>query len=859
MPEGILRSSEVSPPNTRAQQAITDGNNRVSYAIQETNSIANNNEKELKERQQRYRIAGAINTDYESSAVEDDDSFSALSIKYKNAEFAFLSYSRTNKLEKLQAILDAKLRNEITLDLNFKGQQKQNFSWSALHLACYFGHTTVVEQLLSHETFRKEIDINIQNNSGDTPLHKATLTNRATIVQLLLAQGANVFIKNCDDLLAKQLTSDKHILNMLEAAEETDRMRIRKEIFKAVDNGDLSKVQEYFNCYNSQTTSARYDDSQEQDSETGDTIATNTRINDDHQHSRDTLSQMTDERGNTLLHLATMRGFKAICVFLLEHGLDAYRKNNLGQTCLDLASHQLRQLFKTVKPTNSHLKKLSKQMVTRFEGPLLKKVRILGWRQIYAVLENGVILLFNNRVDSMNKSRRGYKYLESATCEPDLNDVGTFTLTFSDKSRAIFTVTSDHLNNYTCFKSISEKSPTQIELIRQKWIDSIRDHIKYSTEFIRNGLKINDDDEKGFPDSGDLATVNHLLPIDTIKSFIQEARAHYSILERHAESLCNLVQTINSSGQIHNSLDLSSHGDDGNNPAQSSESANATNSISAATNASGNRLFGLIKSSKQNRVVLNSGEDALSASQSGVNSNTTLQQRRVRNNSLTNEFMQDNWHCLLFHLHLLVESTENTKISMSQALALMEHQEQLRQERIQDQEERCRVLEDSLHALARDHHELEKSISTSQIYHSAAARSISMSTDLNEYFDAFEDFDDEKTMTPNSMPSDDDLDLQIQEVMNEVDGDNMKRSNSRIRQPVMKVYSGGASQIENSNGVIDEDEDEDDLRSNCSALTAETVSEQQPRVQTVELSANNNCGLQTCVTSRVLTGQNRCR
>lgn len=769
--------------------------------------------------QYKHQVVGAINTDYESSAAEDYELYS--SSRYEIAEHALLSYSRTNKLDKLQALLEAKFKNDLSLELNYKGQQKQNFSWSALHLACYFGHIQVVEQILRRKQFRDEIQINIQNNSGDTPLHKAALTKRAQIVQLLLSNGANVFIKNCDGLLAKQLTSDRHIFEMLEAAEQVDKIQLRRKMFKAVDNGDLKTLQEYFQNYGSYIDASRTcsEVNETKSKESDDESPYSSRGINDYNHS-EPMSKMIDERGNTLLHLAAMRGFKAICVYLLEQGFDPYIKNNLGQTCLDLSSHQLRQLFIKVKPAVSQLEKLSRQRVTRFEGPLLKKVRILGWKQIYIVLENGVILLFNNRRDSMNKSRRGYKYLESATCEPDLNDQGSFTVCFSDKSRATFLVTSDHLQNYASFKTSALESDkslapvNQVELIRQKWIDSIRDHIQYSTDFIKNGLKLNDLDDEIESDNADLTTLNHLLPIDTIKSYIQEARAHYSILERHAESLCNLVQSINSSSKFNNSAEFS-------------QDESKVNQIiepqpTMSSSSTSSRFLGLMRPSRQNRGNSMSAEDGANSQTLSMNTNST----RRRNDSFTNDFIQDNWHCVLFHLRLLVESTQNTKLSMGQALVLMEHQEHLRQNRIQDQDERCRVLQDSLHALARDHHELEKSISMSQLYHSAAARSMSMSTDLNEYFDAFEEFDDEKTMTPTSMPSDEELNQKIQEVM----GGEELEALSEAKAINGECSSQSHHQLHNIRGrrtSKDEstDEEEDDLRSNCSALTIETISE----------------------------------
>ena len=736
---------------------------------------------------------------------------------YESPESALLSYSRTNEVEKLSELLERKSNGNISLDLNHKGTQKQNYTWSAMHLACYFGHSSIVELLLS-DRFKKELDINIRNASGDTPLHKAALTNRSHIVQLLLSNGANIFIKNCDDVLAKQLTSDKHIYKMLEASEQSDMNLLKQRMFKAVNDCDLKKLQEYFQDHVSLHEFAELGIVAEEAHDGEQSNHSNSSGNDKLSiPNPGFINQMTDERGNTLLHLAAMGGSKAICVYLLEQGFDPYRKNNLGQTCIEISSYQLRQLFMSVKPAGSQLKKLTRTRVTRFEGPLMRKVRLLGWRQIYVVLENGVILLFNNRHDSMNKSRRGYKYLESATCEPDPNEVGMFTVNFSDNSRATFLVGPNHMNYYTSFKlpeSGRQASCGQIELVRQKWLDSIRDHIVYSTEFIRKGLKLDDDEEfENMNYDGDsLSSLNHLLPMDTIKLFVQEARAHYSILERHAESLCGLAQSITIANQetINNHYETLSNQQRTRFSVQRAFDSKSNASSTSSTSARG-RFFGLMRSQPRARTSISSAEEGfepLNRAQISVTNNSGSNQ--ARQVASTNEFIHDNWPCLLFHLRLLMESAENTKTSMGQALALMEHQEHLRQNRIQEQDERCRVLEDSLQALARDHHELEKSLSMSQIYHSAC-RSVSMLTDLNEYHDAFEDFDDDKTMTPNSWPSEEELDKRIHEVMNDTEflGEGTSRS----------LFG------DKEHRDISSTDDEEDLVSNCSALTVETVTD----------------------------------
>lgn len=53
------------------------------------------------------------------------------------------------------------------------GKTKSNQGWTPLHLASYFGHRDVTELLLQHGAGIDEL-----NDAGDTPLHKAALTNR---------------------------------------------------------------------------------------------------------------------------------------------------------------------------------------------------------------------------------------------------------------------------------------------------------------------------------------------------------------------------------------------------------------------------------------------------------------------------------------------------------------------------------------------------------------------------------------------------------------------------------------------------------------------------------------------------------
>ena len=66
--------------------------------------------------------------------------------------------------------------------LNINQQNKRE--WSALHVASFYGHTECVKLLLNHS----DIDINITNNDGATPLDITLEDNNPECIKLLKAK-----------------------------------------------------------------------------------------------------------------------------------------------------------------------------------------------------------------------------------------------------------------------------------------------------------------------------------------------------------------------------------------------------------------------------------------------------------------------------------------------------------------------------------------------------------------------------------------------------------------------------------------------------------------------------------------------
>ncbi|XP_053570959.1 LOW QUALITY PROTEIN: oxysterol-binding protein-related protein 1 [Bombina bombina] len=350
------------------------------------------------------------------------------------AEEQLLFDARNGNLEDVREILESSNKVQMVVNIDCKGKSKSNLGWTPLHLACYFGHSKVANYLL-----KAGADVNVLNDLGDTPLHRAAFTGRKEIVMLLLEYNADTTIINGEGLTAKDVTHDKEIKTMLEAAQRTQERKLEESLLEAARDGNIAKLSELLN------------------------------------RAKPPDINCIDQLGNTPLHCAAYRGLRQCALKLLKSGADANIKNLKNQRPVDLAQRvELKQVLQ------ANVSKYVFKALQRFEGPLYKSSRFFGWRPLWIVLDQGVLSWYQKQNDAVNNVfRQGCKHLTQAICTVKSTDRCSFSVKCFD----------DSIHHF----KVLPKGP---KLTREEWLAAIEEHSAYSTHYCSEDQLSDDEDEE---------------------------------------------------------------------------------------------------------------------------------------------------------------------------------------------------------------------------------------------------------------------------------------------------------------------------------------------------------------------------
>ncbi|KAM7379374.1 hypothetical protein PAMP_004932 [Pampus punctatissimus] len=121
-------------------------------------------------------------------------------------------YAKEGSCSHIQRLLQLRIDQSSSLNINCRSRSKASLGWTPLHLACYFGHRDVVEELVKE------------------------------IVLLLLRYDACANIINGTAQIPKDVTEDDEIITMLEAAERREARQREERLVDSAREGDISAL-----------------------------------------------------------------------------------------------------------------------------------------------------------------------------------------------------------------------------------------------------------------------------------------------------------------------------------------------------------------------------------------------------------------------------------------------------------------------------------------------------------------------------------------------------------------------------------------------------------------------------------------
>lgn len=106
-------------------------------------------------------------------------------------------------------------------------------------MAACKGYLEVLQLLFENKTLKKQIDVNVRDNEGWTPLTAATYWNKPLVVELLLQNGADVNVVTNNNQTLEQLTDYDLILNLI--ATRREQLKKQETLRSQEESSSLSK------------------------------------------------------------------------------------------------------------------------------------------------------------------------------------------------------------------------------------------------------------------------------------------------------------------------------------------------------------------------------------------------------------------------------------------------------------------------------------------------------------------------------------------------------------------------------------------------------------------------------------------
>ncbi|XP_028174073.1 oxysterol-binding protein-related protein 1-like [Ostrinia furnacalis] len=240
-----------------------------------------------------------------------------------------------------------------------------------------------------------------------------------------------------------------------------------------------------------------------------------------------------DAQGNSCLHCAAYRGHTRLAVLLLQNGVDTTLRNNCGQLAIEISKdNDVREVL-NVRPVQR-----LQRTAARFEGPLLKRSRFLGWRPVWAVLQRGVLLYYGSRAEGAREGGRcrSRSYLDGAKLTAPDTEPALIVISLSDGDTHRLAVQGEN-----------------ITAARQSWITAFNEHIAYSGHYLWAGAS---------PDAAREATEDledECKPLGSMQDALTAATNSLALLETQLRECSAILTALDKSVSVGNSLHHSAY------------------------------------------------------------------------------------------------------------------------------------------------------------------------------------------------------------------------------------------------------------------------------------------------------------
>ncbi|OUM53453.1 hypothetical protein BVG19_g2735 [[Candida] boidinii] len=345
-------------------------------------------------------VESSISLVPQPSADDAEDIKEKLHLNSSLLKLKLLDCLRNNDVNKLNSLIE-----EVKSDKNLvSDDSSKKLLHQLLHLAVQVGHLNIIKYIVNNNLVS---DINSQDESGNTPLHFASMSSRMDVIEFLMGlPSINDCIVNEDGKQAIETTSDLQTVQLL-----SDMRTKFVEI----------KANELRNAF------------EKRDFKTLENLLSSQRV-------RDLLDiNGTDPiTGDTVLLEFIKKDDTEMVKFILQYGGDPFKRNLNGKLPIDFASSAaMKAIIQENCKNQNIIDPSAPQQIgpPTFKGFLKKWTNFAsGYKLRWFILDSDCRLSYYKSPNDINNTCRGMIHLANASLKMDSSEKSKFEIIINSRT-----------------------------------------------------------------------------------------------------------------------------------------------------------------------------------------------------------------------------------------------------------------------------------------------------------------------------------------------------------------------------------------------------------------------------------------